>query len=773
MTKKILINATQAEELRVAIVDNKDILFDLDIESSHLVQKKANIYKAKVSRIEHSLNAIFVNYGAERHGFLPMKELAPEYLEGNKIKLKEGQDILIQIEKEERGNKGAAVTTFISLAGCYLVLMPNSNKSGGVSRRIEGEDRQQLKGLLADLTVPAKMSVIARTACLGRTQEELQWDLDSLLKLWDTIGNEAEKHAAPFLIYQESDVIMRSIRDYLRQDIDEILVDERKTYERVLQHVKTLRPDFEERVRFYHHDIGLFTYYRIESQIETAFLREVKLPSGGVIVIDHTEALTSIDINSSKSTKGGDIEETAFQTNLEASREIARQMKLRDVGGLLVIDFIDMENSKNQRLVEEELEKAIKGDRARIQLGKISRFGLLELSRQRLRPSLEESSSNTCPRCNGQGTIRGVESTSLSIIRLIQEEAMRADTHEIHVELPIAIMVFLGNEKRHLITQVEVQNKVRIILIPNPNLESPNYTLTRVTKSSEESKASYQLQPALIVEPYERGLPKAEIQEQPAIRALTIEKAPTAPSSFKRTLTDFFAKVQALFAADEKSSKSAATLPARQSSEKRERTHGRRGDRPDHRGGEKRRNNGNNERRNHRNGPAEKPQQTEARTEQRLEPTQASERKEQQNPTPRKPRPERPAREARPPREAMPRAASPAKAPAPPLVVVEAVTAAPIKAPHAPQVISPQVQAILNSPSASSTSKQVESTATKPTLPKKMAREEVLSKIEFSMDEARDIVKKQHEKSGERVETTEKSANPVNSKTYNKQEQVI
>lgn len=753
MTKKILINATQAEELRVAVVDDNGVLFDLDIESSHRVQKKANIYKARVSRIEQSLNAVFVDYGADRHGFLPIKELAPEFVSADgKPNVKEGQEILIQIEKEERGTKGAAVTTFITLAGCYLVLMPNSNRSGGVSRRIEGDDRQQLKDLVAGLSVPSKMSVIARTACLGRTQEELQWDLDSLLKLWDTIGEEAAKHSAPFLIYQESDVIMRSVRDYLRQDIEEIMVDDRKTYERVLQTVKTLRPDFEERVRFYHHDIGLFTYYRIESQIETAFLREVKLHSGGSIVIDHTEALISIDINSSKATKGGDIEETALQTNLEAAREIARQMKLRDLGGLLVIDFIDMENNKSQRLVEEELDKAVKGDRARIQLGKISRFGLLELSRQRLRPSLEEASGNTCPRCNGQGTIRGVESISLSIVRLMQEESMRADTHEIHVELPLAIMVFLGNEKRHLITQIEVQNKVRIVLIPNPNLESPNYLLTRLTKSVEDLKASYQMQTPVVVEPCQRTTAKLEEKEQPAIRALSIDKAPT-PNTLKKTLSSFFSKIQGVFAPAQEPAKSKGgfniknKVPHKRGNNGNNRNgNGNRneGRQQDNRNNDNRRNN--NDRRRNNNNP-------------------------NQNQRPRR-EGERPDNNQRRPRPEMDRKPQVAAAPMPPVVVDFAAPASTAKKEAPVTKISPSVQAILENAKAISSTQQVETVAPKIKAPVKLEREVIAQETNFSVEEARAVVKKQHEKTGTRVETVAK-AEAVSNQKYDKNEQVL
>ncbi len=755
MSKKILINATQAEELRVAIVQD-NILFDLDIETTHRAQKKANIYKAKVSRIEASLNAIFVDYGAERHGFLPMKELAPQYLnKDNRPNLREGDEIIIQIEKEERGNKGAAVTTIVTLAGCYMVLMPNSHRSGGVSRRIEGEDRQQLKTLLANLNIPENMSVIARTACLGRSQEELQWDLDALLKLWATILEESDKHGAPFLIYQESDVIMRSVRDYLRQDIDDILVDDRKTYERVSQYVKTLRPDFADRVHFYNNDIGIFTFHRIESQIETAFQREVKLPSGGSIVIDHTEALTSIDINSARATKAGDIEETAHQTNVEAAREIARQLKLRDLGGLIVIDFIDMENSKNQRHVEETLSDAVKGDRARIQTSKISRFGLLEMSRQRLRPSLEESSGLACPRCNGQGTIRGVDSLSLSIIRLIQEEAMRADVLEVHIQLPLSVATFLSNEKRHLIADIETQNKIRVVLIPNPNIETPHYELTKIVKSTDEVMPSYQLQAPVTRETYTATAAKIMHAEQPAIRELSISKAPSQ-SPFKRSLTNFITKIQGVFAAEPEVKKEPIKLNIK--SQQNNRPHPNRrpaeanantstaavaatpeaGQAP-RRNNDRRRGNGNN-RNNQKRDPAQRNNRATPAAVENAAPTPVS-----IAPTP--------ATNAR-----------PQFAPAPlakksiPIVIDFSAPKAAEKTEKAPVVISAKVQAILNQPSTSPAIQQIESKAASTAKPVKIKKEEVIQKTDFSIDEARENIKKQHAQVGTRVETAAESA---------------
>jgi ribonuclease E len=737
MNKKILINATQAEEIRVAIID-ENTLIDLDIEASHRIQKKANIYKARVSRIEPSLNAVFVDYGADRHGFLPIKELAPEYLDHNRPKLAEGQEIIIQIEKEERGTKGAAVTTFITLAGCYLVLMPNSHRSGGVSRRIEGDDRQQLKELIEGLKVPQDMSVIARTACLGRTQEELQWDLDSLLKLWATIQEEMQKNKAPFLIYQESDVIMRSVRDYLRQDIEEIIVDERKTYERVLELVRNLRPDFTDRVRFYHNDISLFTYHRVESQIETAYQREVKLPSGGAIVIDHTEALTSIDINSSRATKGGDIEETAFATNREAAREVARQMKLRDLGGLIVIDFIDMENPKNQRMIEDELTEAVKTDRARIQIGKISRFGLLELSRQRLRPSLEESSGMMCPRCSGQGTIRGVESLSLSIIRLIQEEAMRADTLEVHVQLPIPLVTFILNEKRNVISQIEAQNKVRVILIPNPNLETPHYQLTKVTQSTDEVTPSYMMQVPVTTETYTPTQTKLKEVEQPAIRTLSIEAAPARAGLLKRLMNKI---ADALSPANNEKKEGQAHTGSKNKS-----LYARRNNDNNRNARTNNRNNRNDRRRNPAQHDRRRPQgnsnnNRSASTQQRSQPNQSP-------PTNGK------VREfTLPPRDNT--------KPTTPLILEfsEKPSITPNNIPS--REISPQVRNILGEGLVNTNSNQIES-AHSTSLSAKLVREEVVQTTDFSIEHAREQLRKQHEQSGERVDTKATSATAHN-----------
>ncbi|MGL5668211.1 MAG: ribonuclease E, partial [Shewanella sp.] len=461
--KRMLINATQSEELRVALVDGQQ-LYDLDIESPGHEQKKSNIYKGKITRVEPSLEAAFVDYGAERHGFLPLKEIAREYFpkgysfQGRpniKEVVSEGQEVIVQIDKEERGNKGAALTTFISLAGSYLVLMPNNPRAGGISRRIEGDERTELKEAMADLEVPAGMGLIVRTAGVGKESTELKWDLKVLQHHWAAITEAAQSKPAPFLIHQESNVIVRAIRDYLRRDVGEILIDHPRIFEEAKQHIALVRPDFVERVKLYEAEVPLFTHFQIESQIESAFQREVRLPSGGSIVIDPTEALTSIDINSARATKGGDIEETALNTNLEAADEIARQLRLRDLGGLVVIDFIDMTPVRHQREVENRLRDAVHHDRARVQLGRISRFGLMEMSRQRLRPSLEESAAHICPRCHGQGTIRSTESLALSILRLMEEEAIKENTSQIEAIVPVDVAAFLLNEKRKAIRITE------------------------------------------------------------------------------------------------------------------------------------------------------------------------------------------------------------------------------------------------------------------------------------------------------------------------------
>ncbi|EOV5298720.1 ribonuclease E [Pseudomonas aeruginosa] len=500
--KRMLINATQPEELRVALVDGQR-LFDLDIESGAREQKKANIYKGRITRVEPSLEAAFVDFGAERHGFLPLKEISREYFkkspEGRiniKEVLSEGQEVIVQVEKEERGNKGAALTTFISLAGRYLVLMPNNPRAGGISRRIEGEERNELREALNGLNAPADMGLIVRTAGLGRSTEELQWDLDYLLQLWSAIKEASGERGAPFLIYQESNVIIRAIRDYLRQDIGEVLIDSIDAQEEALNFIRQVMPQYASKVKLYQDSVPLFNRFQIESQIKTAFQREVKLPSGGSIVIDPTEALVSIDINSARATKGGDIEETALQTNLEAAEEIARQLRLRDIGGLIVIDFIDMTPAKNQRAVEERVREALEADRARVQVGRISRFGLLEMSRQRLRPSLGETSGIVCPRCNGQGIIRDVESLSLAILRLIEEEALKDRTAEVRARVPFQVAAFLLNEKRNAITKIELRTRARIFILPDDHLETPHFEVQRLRDDSPElvaGQTSYEM----------------------------------------------------------------------------------------------------------------------------------------------------------------------------------------------------------------------------------------------------------------------------------------
>ena len=504
----MLINATQPEEVRVALVDGQK-LYDLDIESSAREQKKSNIYKGRVIRIEPSLEAAFVDYGSERHGFLPFKEISKTLFKpesdgsqrSGRLSIKdvidEGQEFIIQVEKEERGNKGAALTTFASLAGRYLVLMPNNPRAGGVSRQIEGSDRHEAKDAMSDLTVPEGMGLILRTAGVGKSSEELQWDLNYLMQLWEAINNAAKQKPAPFLIYQESEIIIRAIRDYLRKDINEIWIDDPEVHKRSYDFMSQVMPHNLEKLKLYKDNDPLFTRYQIENQIESAFSREVRLPSGGALIIDHTEALISIDINSARSTAGSDIEETALNTNLEAAEEITRQLRLRDIGGLIVIDFIDMMNNRNQREVENAMRDHLKMDRARVQVGRISRFGLLEMSRQRIRPSLGESSHIPCPRCDGQGTIRDVKSLSLSVLRLIEEEAMKDLTAKVVVKLPIEAATFLLNEKRQPISEVQHNHDVEIIIIPDNSMVTPQYSVQRVRLSDaslpEHQQASYEL----------------------------------------------------------------------------------------------------------------------------------------------------------------------------------------------------------------------------------------------------------------------------------------
>jgi ribonuclease E len=501
--KRMLFNATQQEELRVAIVDGQKLI-DIDIETTGREQRKGNIYKGVITRIEPSLEACFVNYGEERHGFLPFKEVSRAYFKdgtdvrnaGIKDALREGQEIVVQVEKDERGNKGAALTSFISLAGRYLVLMPNNPRGGGVSRRIEGEDRNELREAMSQLVVPDGMSIIARTAGIGRTAEELDWDLNYLMKLWNAIDEAASGNQAPLLIYLESSLVIRAIRDYFQPDIGEILIDTDEIFEQASAFMSVVMPDNMSRVKRYQDDVPLFSRFQIEHQIETAYSRTVSLPSGGAIVIDHTEALVSVDVNSARSTRGSDIEETAARTNLEAADELARQMRLRDLGGLIVIDFIDMESTKNQKEVEQRLKDALRHDRARVQMGKISRFGLLELSRQRLRPALSESSNVTCPRCNGTGHIRDTESSALQVLRIIQEDAMKENTASIHCQVPVDVAAFLLNEKRAEVIKIESRFKVNILLLPNKHLETPHYKLERLRHDDprlDDPRASYDM----------------------------------------------------------------------------------------------------------------------------------------------------------------------------------------------------------------------------------------------------------------------------------------
>ena len=531
--KRMLINATQEEELRVALVDGQK-LYDLDIENRTRIQKKANIYKGKVTRVEPSLEAAFVNFGAERHGFLPLKEISRQYYSrdvkgsGDRSNIKEllpeGTEVIVQVEKEERGNKGAALTTYISLAGRYLVLMPNNPKSGGISRRIEGDERSETREALRSLTIPDGMGLIVRTAGVGKDQEELQWDLDYLLALWQSIMEASEEKSSPFLIFQESNVIIRMIRDYLRKDIGEVLFDTEDSYKEAISFINQVMPQYENRIKLYTEKLPLFNRYQIESQIESAFEREVKLPSGGSVVIDPTEALISIDINSSRATRGSDIEETALSTNLEAADEIARQLRLRDMGGLVVIDFIDMLSNRNQREVENRMRDALESDRARVQVGRISRFGLLEMSRQRLRPSLGETSAIVCPRCSGQGTIRDVESLSLSILRILQEEANKQKSQEIKATVPLVVSSYLLNEKRLAVSEIEQQSKTRIVIVPSPKMETPHYEITGLNQQAE----TYDVEITAVPEPAPNLKPSVEMAavEKPSVSGGSTQRPP-------------------------------------------------------------------------------------------------------------------------------------------------------------------------------------------------------------------------------------------------------
>ncbi|UMR30774.1 Rne/Rng family ribonuclease [Massilia sp. MB5] len=571
--KRMLFNATQQEELRVAIVDGQKLI-DIDIETAGREQRKSNIYKGVITRIEPSLEACFVSYGEDRHGFLPFKEVARSYFrEGVDVRnasvkeaLREGQEIVVQVEKEERGNKGAALTSFISLAGRYLVLMPNNPRGGGVSRRVEGEERQELRETMDKLDLPQGMSVIARTAGIGRTVEELQWDLNYLMQLWRAIEGASKAGSGAFLIYQESSLVIRAIRDYFQPDIGEILIDTDEIYDQAHQFMSHVMPDMVHRVKRYSDDVPLFSRFQIEHQIETAYSRTVPLPSGGAIVIDHTEALVSVDVNSARATRGSDIETTAFNTNLEAAEEVARQLRLRDLGGLIVIDFIDMEVAKNQREVEQRLKDALHHDRARVQMGKISRFGLMELSRQRLRPSLSEGSHVTCPRCSGTGHIRDTESSALQVLRIIQEEAMKENSAAIHVQVPVDVAAFLLNEKRGEVLKIENRHRITVILIPNKHLDTPHYKLERIKHDDprlEDSAASYTMaeqaetdmafskrqkeeakpRQEAVVKTITPAQPAPMVDRKPAAEAVK----PAAPAATAAAEQGFFAKLISFF----------------------------------------------------------------------------------------------------------------------------------------------------------------------------------------------------------------------------------
>lgn len=575
--KRMLFNATQAEELRVAIVDGQNLL-DLDIETLGKEQRKGNIYKGIITRIEPSLEACFVDYGTDRHGFLPFKEVSRSYFqdyEGGRARiqdvLKEGMEVIVQVEKDERGNKGAALTTFISLAGRYLVLMPNNPRGGGVSRRIEGEERQELKAAMAELDIPNGMSIIARTAGIGRSAEELEWDLNYLKQLWQAIEEAGKAHHDPYLLFMESSLLIRAIRDYFRPDIGEILVDNQEVHDQVAEFMSYVMPGNVGRLKLYQDHTPLFSRFQIEHQIESAFSRSVSLPSGGAIVIDHTEALVSIDVNSARATRGSDIEDTAFKTNMEAAEEVARQMRLRDLGGLVVIDFIDMENPKHQRDVENVLRDALKKDRARVQMGKLSRFGLLELSRQRLKPALGESSHVACPRCAGTGVIRGIESTALHVLRIIQEEAMKDNTGEVHAQVPVDVATFLLNEKRAELFAMEERLDVNVVLIPNIHLENPHYEINRIRTDDveEDGEPSYKR----VAEPEEDesakpfGGEKAKAaRPEPAVKGVRhTSPAPTAAPEKKTSWWDSFkAWLKRIFGGSE-----TQAAPAAETSEKR------------------------------------------------------------------------------------------------------------------------------------------------------------------------------------------------------------
>ncbi len=585
--KRMLVNATQEEELRVALVDGQK-LFDLSIEIPSREQKKANVYKGRISRVEPSLEACFIDYGAQRHGFLPLKEVSRDYFrqqpQGGRLNIREllseGQELIVQVEKEERGNKGAALTTFISLAGRFLVLMPNNPRAGGVSRRIEGEERDQMREVMSQLTIPDGMGAIIRTAGVGRSAEELQWDLDNLKTQWDQIAVAAEGRSAPFLVYRESDAVTRALRDYLSDDIGEVLCDDQASFQKAQEYMQRFMPtDAQRRLKLYSDDIPLFTRYQIESQIESAYAHKVQLPSGGSIVIDYTEALVSIDINSARATKGGDIETTALNTNLEAADEIARQLRIRDIGGLIVIDFIDMESGKNQREVEDRLRDAMKMDRARIQIGKLSRFGLLEMSRQRLRPSLGESSHIVCPRCQGKGNIRSVESMALAVLRLIGEELRKDRTVRVITQLPVEVATYLFNEKREWLRTLETRGSAELVIVPNPHIQTPEYSIRRVRDDEaelpENRQTSYLMPVAPEVAEPGSARDKRPPAEAPAVAAILpptpapIVVHPVAAAAVPETSVGdarpakgFWSRLKGLFATE---AEAAAAAPASES----------------------------------------------------------------------------------------------------------------------------------------------------------------------------------------------------------------
>ncbi|MFJ5445099.1 Rne/Rng family ribonuclease [Methylobacillus methanolivorans] len=651
--KRMLFNATQSEELRVAIVDGQKLI-DLDIESAGKEQRKSNIYKGVITRIEPSLEAAFVNYGTDRHGFLPFKEVARSYFQNDgdagrspRIQdvLKEGQELIVQVDKDERGNKGAALTTFVSLAGRYLVLMPNNPRGGGVSRRIEGEERNELRDTMAQLQVPSGMSIIARTAGIGRSVEELQWDLNYLLQLWTAVESASTIQSGPFLIYQEGSLVIRAIRDYFQPDIGEILIDTPDIHEQAIQFMNHVMPNNVSRVKLYRDEIPLFSRFQIEHQIESAFAREVRLPSGGAIVIDHTEALVSVDVNSGRSTKGSDIEQTAFNTNLEAADEVARQLRLRDLGGLVVIDFIDMESQRNQREVENRLRDALHHDRARVQTGKISRFGLLELSRQRLRPSLGESNHIPCPRCHGTGHIRGIESTALHILRITQEEAMKENSAIIQVQLPVEAATFLLNEKRSEIHKIEQRMGVQVVLIPNIHMETPNYNILRIRHDDveETGRASYEMV-ELPSDTIETAIAQAPKPAKPEAAVKGITPASPAPAAKEKpSSTSLLGRFKSWLASV------TATKPETKPQEESQR-------RDNGRNQQRRNNNRRNERNgNDRNGNNERQPQNEARQEQRKEQRGNQQERRQQQPEqrtqqPRQEKAERPDRNERQPK---------------------------------------------------------------------------------------------------------------------------